>query len=83
MAKAPAARILRVYEAERTKLPRKIISLETPWGMADVKCCQYGEDTYYYPESDSIRELAKSNNISFTEMYHEVKKYASETHSIL
>ena len=74
---------LRVYEAERTKLPRKIISLETPWGMADVKCCQYGEDTYYYPESDSIRELAKSNNISFTEMYHEVKKYASETHSIL
>lgn len=74
---------LRVYEAERTKLARKIISLETPWGMADIKCCQYGEDAYYYPESDSIRELAKANNISFTEMYHEVKKYASEAHKIL
>lgn len=74
---------LRVYETERTRLARKIISLETPWGMADIKCCQYGDELYYYPESDSIQELAKTNNISFTEMYHEVKKYASETHAIL
>lgn len=74
---------LRFYEAERTKLSRKIISLETPWGMADIKCCQYGEETYYYPESDSIQHLAKNNNMSYTEMYHEVKKYASNAHSIL
>ena len=74
---------LRVYEAERTKLARKIISLETPWGMADIKCCQYGEETYFYPESDSIQELARQNQISFTEMYHEVKKYASEAHPLL
>lgn len=74
---------IRVYEAQRSKLPRKIVTLETPWGMADIKCCQHGEDTYYYPESDSIQELAKTNNISFTEMYHEVKKYACESHTIL
>lgn len=74
---------IRIYEAERSKLPRKIITLETPWGMADIKCCQHGENTYYYPESDSIQELAKTNSISFSEMYHEVKKYASEAHTIL
>ena len=30
---------IRIQEMQRTKLPRKIFALETPWGMADVKCC--------------------------------------------
>ena len=74
---------LRVSEMQRTKLSRKIISLETPWGMADVKMCQYQNEIYYYPESDSILQLAKDNHISFTEMYHEVKEYAAKNHTVL
>ena len=74
---------LRSYEVHRTKLPRKIISLETPWGMADVKCCQFRDETYFYPESDSILKLAQANQISFTEMYHEVKEYAAKNYTIL
>ncbi|MDO5345690.1 MAG: nickel pincer cofactor biosynthesis protein LarC [Lachnospiraceae bacterium] len=74
---------LRTYEVQRTKLPRKIISLETPWGMADVKCCQFKEEIYFYPESDSILKLAHANQISFTEMYHEVKEYAAKNYAIL
>lgn len=74
---------LRAYKVQRTKLPRKIISLETPWGMADIKCCQYGEEVYFYPESDSILKLAQANQLSFTEMYHEVKEYAAKNHSVL
>ena len=74
---------LRAYEVQRTKLFRKIISLETPWGMADVKQCQFNDEIYYYPESDSILQLAQANQRSFTEMYHEVKEYAAKTHSIL
>lgn len=74
---------VRVHALERTKLPRKIISLETPWGMADVKCCQFNDEIYFYPESDSIMQLALENHASFTEMYHEVKKYASKNCSIL
>lgn len=69
---------LRVCEAERTKLPRRIISLETPWGMADVKCCRFGEEVYYYPENDSIRQLSLKCGISYSEMYHQVKQYAKE-----
>lgn len=34
---------IRIQEMQRTKLPRKIFALETPWGMADVKCCTYGK----------------------------------------
>lgn len=74
---------LRVYEAERTKLARKIFSVETPWGMADIKCCQFGDEMYFYPESDSIHALSKATGIGYSEMYHEVKKYASENHPIL
>ncbi|MDD2960029.1 MAG: nickel pincer cofactor biosynthesis protein LarC [Lachnospiraceae bacterium] len=68
---------LRIHEVTRTKLPRKIISLETPWGMADVKCCQFEDEVYCYPESDSVIRLAKQNEMSFSEMYNKIKYYAA------
>lgn len=73
---------LRFYEVQRTKLPRKIISLETPWGMADIKCCQFGEELYYYPESDSILQLSKVSGKSYSELYHEVKIYAENHYQL-
>ena len=73
---------LRTYEVQRTKLLRKIISLETPWGMADIKCCQFEEEIYYYPECDSIMQLSKENQIGFTEMYHKITEYAAKNHLI-
>ena len=69
---------IRIQEMQRTKLPRKIFALETPWGMADVKCCTYGNDTYYYPENDSVSRLAKQNGTGFTEMYNMIQDYARE-----
>ena len=69
---------IRIQEMRRTKLPRKIFALETPWGMADVKCCTYGNDTYYYPENDSVSRLAKQNGTGFTEMYNMIQAYARE-----
>ena len=69
---------IRIQEMQRTKLPRKIFALETPWGMADVKCCTYGNDTYYYPENDSVSRLAKQNGTGFTEMYNMIHAYARE-----
>ena len=69
---------IRIQEMQRTKLPRKIFALETPWGMADVKCCTYGNDTYYYPENDSVSRLAKQNGTGFTEMYNMIQAYSRE-----
>ena len=69
---------IRIQEMQRTKLPRKIFALETPWGMADVKCCTYGSDTYYYPENDSVSRLAKQSGTGFTEMYNMIQAYARE-----
>lgn len=69
---------IRVQEMNRTKLSRRIITLETPWGMADVKCCSHGNETYYYPENDSICKLAAENQIGFPDMYGMVKAYAGK-----
>lgn len=69
---------IRAQEMQRTKLPRKISALETPWGMADVKCCTHGSDTYYYPESDSVSRLARQHGKGFTEMYNMIQAYARE-----
>ena len=38
---------IRCQELQRTKLDRRILAVETPWGMADIKCCTYENDTYY------------------------------------
>lgn len=67
---------IRVQEMERTKLNRRIVALETPWGMADIKCCTYLNEDYHYPENDSVSRLALENNIGFTEMYGLVQSYA-------
>ncbi len=67
---------IRAFEADRTKLPRKIISIETPLGMADVKCCEINGEQIIYPEADSVIRLAKENKKGYPEMYHYVKEYA-------
>lgn len=67
---------IRVQEMQRTCLPRRIVALETPWGMADIKCCSHESGTFYYPENDSICALSDANQIGFPEMYHLVQEYA-------
>lgn len=32
-----------------------------------------GNDTYYYPENDSVARLAKQNGTGFTEMYNMIR----------
>ena len=67
---------IRYQEMQRTKLDRRIVSVETPWGMADVKCCTHKDETYYYPENDSVSALAIQHQIGFPEMYQLIQNYA-------
>lgn len=66
---------IRVQELQRTRLDRRILAVETPWGMADVKRCTYGDDTYYYPENDSVCQLAEQAGVGFSEMYGMIQSY--------
>ncbi len=70
---------IRVHEVQRTRLDRKILAVETPWGMADVKCCNHGSEVYYYPENDSVCRLAEANHIGFPEMYHMIQEYVRQS----
>lgn len=69
---------IRFQKLQRTKLDRKIIAVETPWGMADVKCCTYESTVFYYPENDSVKQLALHNEIGFSEMYHLIQSYVRD-----
>lgn len=70
---------IRYQEMKRTKLERRILAIETPWGMADVKCTSFGTETYYYPENDSVSRLAELNKCGFPEMYNQIQAY-TRTH---
>lgn len=68
---------IRAAAMNRTRLERQIISLETPWGPADVKCCSFGGETRYYPENDSVARLAKQEKKGFGDMYRMIQEYAA------
>lgn len=66
---------------QRTKLPRCVASIESPWGTADVKCCDFEGETRYFPENDSVCRLADENGIGFSEMYRMLQEFAKKYHS--
>ena len=70
---------IREIPCGRTVLPRQEKTLETPWGMAEIKICRIGGDSVIYPEADSVKTLSRMNGIGYAEMYHLVKAYASGT----
>ncbi len=73
---------IRMIEMNRTRLERRIISLETPWGPADVKCCHFDGEPRYYPENDSVARLAKQENKGFGDMYRMIQECAAKQNTV-
>ncbi len=69
---------IRYQNFERTKLDRTIKTLRTPLGDANVKICTYHDQTYIYPENDSVAALASLHHMSFLDVYDMIKHFASE-----
>ncbi|MCD7813222.1 MAG: nickel pincer cofactor biosynthesis protein LarC [Lachnospiraceae bacterium] len=61
----------------RTRLSRRIVTVETDWGVADIKCCDDGQTIRYFPENDSVSRLAIKNGIGFPEMYRLLQTFAN------
>ena len=59
----------------RTVLPRRSLSVETPWGKADAKECRIGEEKVIYPEAESVKRLSREQGIGYSEMYHQIKEF--------
>lgn len=63
---------IRRVEMERTVLQRKAVMVITDLGEACVKVCEYGDETHYYPEYDSVVELCKKTGLSYREVYNRI-----------
>ena len=64
---------IRRYKLERTVLPREIVEVETEYGKARVKVCEFEGENIYYPEYEDVVKLARENDIAYMEMYEIVK----------
>ena len=68
---------IREFSCSRTILPRQIMTVETPWGSADIKVCRIGNKHTVYPEAESVMRLSRQSGMGYPEMYHKVLEYAS------
>lgn len=61
----------------RTELGREFVEIDTKYGKLKAKKVINDGETYIYPEYESMKELAKINDIPLKELYklEELKKY--------
>jgi uncharacterized protein (TIGR00299 family) protein len=64
---------IRYRKEQRTVLQRKKTTIETPFGSIKAKEVKNNNETYIYPEYESLREIAEQNNISIKELYKIIK----------
>lgn len=65
---------IRRMEMERSVLSRRTLRVPTSLGEASVKVCTAPGEDRYYPEYDSVVELAKEHGLPFGEVYDLVKR---------
>lgn len=62
------------YRYEKRKvLSRKAIEIVTPYGKIAAKEVKHNNETYIYPEYESIKTIAQENNIGIKEVYRLLK----------
>jgi uncharacterized protein (DUF111 family) len=60
---------LRRYKAERTCLPRRAVTISTPYGEVKAKEVCYEGRTRITPEYEDARRLAKEKNVPLQKIY--------------
>lgn len=63
---------IRRSKMERTILSRKIQTVETEWGPAEVKVVEAEGLRKIYPEYESVRRISIEQNIPFDEVYRKI-----------
>lgn len=69
---------IRRIKMERSVLERKTMTVGSSFGIAVVKCCENNGETYYYPEYESVKQLAKQNDAAFLTVFEDVKQACRE-----
>ena len=67
---------LRKHPVERTVLDRRQETVDTAFGPAKVKICRYENQTFFYPEYESVREICRGRDIPFGDVCREITEAA-------
>ena len=74
---------LRYYEVERKKLPRRIISVDTKFGVIQVKQGYLGKEIVKnIPEYEDCKRLAQKHNVPIFQVYEEAIKNVNLTKNL-
>lgn len=73
---------IRQYPVTRTVLARENMTVDTPWGRADVKACTHRDRKFYYPEYESVRRLCRETGKDFMTVYQEVRMEAARSKGV-
>ena len=66
---------VRRCRVKRDILKRRLAEAETPWGKARVKICVLPDGAeVFYPEYESVKELARKTGKSYQEIYRTVRE---------
>jgi len=64
---------VRIYEANRKKLSREMIVIETEYGKVSVKLGKIGDDIIkILPEYDDCKRLSEKNNVPIMKIHQAV-----------
>lgn len=69
---------LRKYPVERSCMEREKLSVRLPYGEVIVKKCWLNDIIRFYPEYDSVRELAEKNNLPLRQVFNAATLAAKE-----
>lgn len=68
---------IRKMKMERSVLQRRVVTIETKLGTAQVKVCESDGQTRCYPEYESVAALCRRNQMSYPEVFRCVAEEAS------
>jgi len=69
---------IRRAQMERSVLKREIKKVQTSLGEAQVKICKIESGNRVYPEYSSVTELCKKHQMSFQDVFFQIKKECEE-----
>lgn len=69
---------IRKHEVIRTILPREQRTVVTQYGPAFVKVCTYKDETFFYPEYESVKSLCLKSNLDYMTMYSLIQNKAKD-----
>ena len=69
---------LRKLPAGRTCLARTVVDVTLAAGSAKVKKCTFDGQTFYYPEYESVKDLAAASGVPFADLFRDAAETAKK-----